>query len=279
MTSFPARRCPAPPASAGCGTLGPPPPPPALHLRASPVAPSPALRRRGARQGAQGSPRGACAVRDPPPPLWGCRRRRPCRCRLPAGECGKEELRAAAAVAAMGVSEAEGGDARVGGAPWSPRPPRPHCSLNPLSRDPDPLRPHVTSTPHMTRLPRPHSERSHPGRSSGIPGSPLLRPSPPWVSPAPRVAPVLSSRLTTSHLLGLPLTPARALGYPAPPGVTHHLAVTGSAASHVLGGLWLAGNRGPERRHAAKVTGRERGQTLTRTPSTAGCTSRWRDSR
>lgn len=62
-----------------------------------------------------------------PPPLQ-CRRYR----RLPAGKCGKEELSPTAAVVAMGVSEAEGGDARAGKAPRSPcHPPAPPLFLEP----------------------------------------------------------------------------------------------------------------------------------------------------
>ena len=143
-TSFPERRCSSPPASFGCETLRPPP---QLSTCAPSLpAPSPprALRRRGARRGSRGSPRGACAVRGPPL-LW-CRCRRRCsRYRLPAGKCGKEELRATAAVAAMGVSEGGRGDARAGRAPRLPGPLRPHCSLNPLSRDPQP--PHDSTPP------------------------------------------------------------------------------------------------------------------------------------
>ena len=96
-----------------CEPLGPPP-------RLSTCVPYPrpsfrgALRRRGSRRGALGSPRGACAVRGRPP--LQCRRY----CRLPAGKCGKEELSATAAVVAMGVSEAGRGDARAGRAPRSP---------------------------------------------------------------------------------------------------------------------------------------------------------------
>lgn len=170
----------------------PPPASPALHLRAFPpprAVPSSGSAPARCPPGLEGSPRGACAVRGPPP-LW-CRCRSRCRrCRLPAGKCGKEELRATAAVAAMGVSEGGRGDARAGRAPRLPRPLRPHCSLNPLSRDPEPLRPHVTPSPHMTRLPQ--SSVPTPGPARESPGEPRLRAPPPPVPPASRVVPALA---------------------------------------------------------------------------------------
>lgn len=154
---------------------------PALHLRAFPrLVPSPGSAPARCPPGRAGSPRSACVVRGPPP-LRFCRRRR--RCRLPAGKCGKEELRATAAVAAMGVSEAGTGGAKARRAPRFSRPLRPLCSLNPLSRDADPLRPHVTPNPHMTRPPQtecPHAQPS-PGICWGAPFSgphPLGAPCP-----------------------------------------------------------------------------------------------------
>lgn len=124
-TSFLARRRSAPPASLGCKTLGPPPE--LSTCTPAPASPLPVSAQARCPPGRAGGPRGACAVRGPRP-LWFRRCRRSHRCRLPAGKWGKEEPRAAAAVAAMGVSEAGRGDSRAGSAPRSPRPLRPHCS-------------------------------------------------------------------------------------------------------------------------------------------------------
>lgn len=124
-TSFAARRCSAPPASLGCETLGPPPE--LSTCTPAPASPPPRVCAGAVPTGARGRP--ARRMRGAGPrPLWFRRCRRSHRCRLPAGKCGKEELRAAAAVAAMGVSEAGRGDSRAGSAPRSPRPLRPHCS-------------------------------------------------------------------------------------------------------------------------------------------------------
>lgn len=275
LTSFLARRCSAPPASFGSETLHPPP---RLSTCALPqLAPSPSLRRRGARQGAQGSPRGACAVRGPPP-LWCRRRRRRCRCRLPAGKCGKEELRAAAAVAAMGVSEAGRRDARAGSAPRSPRPLRPHCSLNPPSRDPDTLRPHVTPNPHMTRLP--HSKCPPTRRSPGIPWGapfsglhPLGCPPPPLPAPRPsrRARPAFSADLLSSwplpDLCAVPGVPPAPRRHPSPG--CHRLRGSPHPRSTLARRELRPGEEAPSQGHTGREQGPDPDSGLPRPPPLA----------
>lgn len=135
-------------------------------------------------------------------------------------------------------------------------PVRPHCSLNPLSRDPDPLRPHVTPppSPHMTRLPQSRCPHARPSPGNLL-GSPLSGPHPLRCPPSLASRPPLpSSRIC--YLLGShPPSPSSPWVSPTPPGVTRHPAVTSFVASHILGLHWLGGNRGPkETRHPAKVT-------------------------